>query len=118
MVVNRDGWEVMPETKRNEEGVLKYAIEDLPDQRKNSNVNYLAEHHKNFVAAMEANDVSLLKCGIETGAVAAINAHMGNVAFKTGKKVYWDAEKGEFKNDRESNALIKAQYHNGWKLPS
>lgn len=66
---------------------------------------------------MQANDASLLKCGIETGAVAAINAHMGNVAFKTGRKVYWDTAKGEFKNDAEANALMKAHYQNGWKLP-
>jgi predicted dehydrogenase len=118
MVVNREGWEVIPETKRNAEGVLVYEIEDLPDQRRSSSANYLADHAKNFVAAMQANDASLLKCGIETGAVAAINAHMGNVAFKTGRKVYWDAAKGEFKNDAEANALIKSNYQNGWKLPA
>ena len=118
LVVSREGWEVIPETKRNEEGVLLYEIEDLPDQRRNNNANYVADHAKNFVAAMQANDASLLTCGLETGAVAAINAHMGNVAFKTGRKVYWDATKGEFKNDPEANALIKAHYQNGWKLPA
>ncbi|MBK8424668.1 MAG: Gfo/Idh/MocA family oxidoreductase [Lewinellaceae bacterium] len=117
MVVNREGWEIIPETQRNAEGVLMYEIEDLPDQRRGNNANYLADHHKNFVAAMKANDASLLKCGIETGAIAAINAHMGNVAFKTGRKVYWDADSGMFKNDPEANALIKAQYQNGWVLP-
>jgi predicted dehydrogenase len=117
MVVNRDGWEVIPETKRNEEGIVVNKIEDLPDQRKPNNADYLADHHKNFVAAMEANDPSILKCGIETGAVAAINAHMGNVAFKTGRKVYWDAATGMFKNDAEANNLIKSHYQNGWKLP-
>jgi predicted dehydrogenase len=117
MVVNRGGWEVIPETERNEEGVLVYKTEDLPDQRRPNEANYLAEHAKNFVAAMQANDNSILKCDIETGAVAAINAHMGNVAFKTGRKVYWVAEKGEFKNDAEANALTKAHYQNGWKLP-
>ncbi len=118
MIVNRDGWELIPETERDEQGVLKYEIEDLPDQRRGNNANYIADHAKNFVAAMQANDASILKCGIETGAVAAINAHMGNVAFKTGRKVYWDAAKGEFKNDKEANALIKAHYQNGWKLPA
>ncbi|NUO02986.1 MAG: gfo/Idh/MocA family oxidoreductase, partial [Saprospiraceae bacterium] len=117
MVVNREGWEIIPETKRNDQGILLYEIEDLPDQRRSSNANYLAEHGKNFVAAIKANDASILKCGIETGAVAAINAHMGNVAFKTGRKVYWDATKNEFKNDAEANALTKAHYQNGWKLP-
>ncbi|MDX1939591.1 MAG: Gfo/Idh/MocA family oxidoreductase [Saprospiraceae bacterium] len=118
MVVNRGGWQVIPETKRDQEGVLQNKIEDLPDQGRSGNSDYLAEHVKNFVQAMQKNDASILKCGIETGAVAAINAHMGNVAFKTGRKVYWDAAKGEFKNDKEANMLIKANYQNGWKLPN
>jgi hypothetical protein len=66
---------------------------------------------------MQSNDASILKCGIETGAIAAINAHMGNVAFKTGRKVYWDAATGGFKNDAEANNLIRAHYNNGWDLP-
>lgn len=118
MVVNRDGWELIPETKKGENGMTLYEIEDFPDQRKNSKADYLADHAKNFVAAMKANDKKLLNCGIETGAIAAINAHMGNVAFKTGRKVYWDAATSTFKNDAEANELIKAHYHNGWKLPA
>jgi predicted dehydrogenase len=117
LVVNREGWQIVPETQRNKDGLRVNKIEALPEQRRANNANYVADHAKNFVAAMQANDPALLKCGIETGAIAAINAHMGNVAYKTGRKVYWDAEKGEFKNDKEANALIKANYHNGWKLP-
>lgn len=117
LVVNRDGWDVIPEARRNDKGIVANKIEDLPEQRRDVNLVYLAEHHKNFVAAMKANDASMLNCGIETGAIAAINAHMGNVAFKTGRKVYWDAAKGEFKNDAQANELIKAHYQNGWKLP-
>ncbi|TAE43992.1 MAG: gfo/Idh/MocA family oxidoreductase, partial [Bacteroidetes bacterium] len=118
MVVNREGWEVIPETQRDDKGVLIYKVEDLPDQRRGGNANYLADHHKNFVAALKSNDASILKCGIETGAVAAINAHMGNIAFKTGRKVYWDAASGMFKNDAEANALSRSNYQNGWKLPT
>ncbi|MBC7885069.1 MAG: Gfo/Idh/MocA family oxidoreductase [Saprospiraceae bacterium] len=117
MVVNREGWDVIPETTRNKDGINRYDIEDIPDQRKDNNINYLGEHTKNFVAAIKANDHSLLKCGIETGAVAAINAHMGNVAYKTGRKVYWDAATRSFKNDDQANDLMKSTYHNGWMLP-
>lgn len=117
LVVNRGGWEVIPETQRNDEGVLVNKIEDLPDQDRPGSANYLLDHATNFVEAMKKNDASVLRCGIETGAVAAINAHMGNIAFKTGRKVYWDAAKGMFKNDKEANDLMKANYHNGWKLP-
>jgi hypothetical protein len=43
---------------------------------------------------------------------------MGNVAFKVGRKVYWDAAAGSFKGDAEANALLVPRYHNGWKLPA
>jgi hypothetical protein len=108
----------MPETQRNKDGLRVNKIEALPEQRRANNANYVADHAKNFVAAMQANDPALLNCGIETGAVAAINAHMGNVAYKTGRKVYWDAAAGLFKDDPEANRLTQAQYQNGWKLPS
>lgn len=117
LVVNRDGWDVIPESTRNSKGIMMFDIEEIPEQKKSGNADYLADHGKNFVAAMKSNDHSILKCGIETGAVAAINAHMGNIAFKTGRKVYWDTEKGEFKNDLQANLLIKSNYHNNWKLP-
>jgi hypothetical protein len=57
-----------------------------------------------------------LNCAIQTGSIAAINAQMGNIAYKTGKKVYWDTTKNQF-TDKEANRLMKADYHNGWELP-
>ena len=114
LVLNRQGWMLYPETET-KNGLKVYKIEDLPDQGRNG--DYLNEHTRNFVQAIKDNNASILKCGIETGSVAAINAHMGNIAYKTGRKVYWDAVAGNFKNDAEANALIKAQYHNQWKLP-
>lgn len=114
LVLNRDGWALNPETET-KNGIKVYKVDNIPLQVRNG--DYLNEHTKNFVQAIKENKPSLLKCGIETGSVAAINAHMGNVAFKTGRKVYWDAAAGNFKNDPEANALTRASYHNGWKLP-
>lgn len=114
LVLNRQGWEVIPEEKTIDE-MRQYKMEAIPYQgRKQS---YLDLHTQNFVNAMKKNDRSLLNCEIESGSVAAINAHMGNVAYKTGQKVYWDQGKGSFKNNMEANKLITAKYHNGWKLP-
>ncbi|MBD2755110.1 Gfo/Idh/MocA family protein [Spirosoma validum] len=114
LVLNRDGWELLPETEA-KNGIKVYKVEDIPKQVRNG--DYLGEHTKNFVQAIKANDASMLKCGIETGSIAAINAHMGNIAYKTGRKVYWDAAAKGFKNDPQANAMIAAHYHNGWKLP-
>lgn len=114
LVVHRGGWEIIPETEQ-KDGMTIYKMDDVPDQRPQGNA--LDLHTKNFVAAIKTNDPSILKCGIETGSVAAINAQMGNISYKTGRKIYWDAAAGQFKNDAEANALMKASYNNGWKLP-
>ena len=114
LVLNRDGWALHPEMET-KNGIKVYKVEDIPDQVRNG--EYLNEHTKNFVQAIKDNNPAILKCGIETGSIAAINAHMGNIAYKTGRKVYWDATAGNFKNDQQANTIMKANYHNGWKLP-
>ena len=80
-------------------------------------ISYLDLHTANFLEAITKNDASILNTPIDSGSIAAINAQMGNIAYKTGQKVYWDSESGSFKDNEKANSLIKAHYHNGWKLP-
>ena len=115
-VVDRGGFELLPETAE-VDGQRRYRMEARPPFRPRD-VEALDRHTANFVEAIRRNDASILKCGIETGSVAAVNAHMGNVAFKVGRKVYWDPASGSFKGDAEANALIAPAYHNGWKRPT
>lgn len=117
LVVNRAGWEIIPEKEYNNDlGISIYKMEDIPDQPRRG--DYLDAHTRNFVTAIKENDPSSLKTPIGSGSVAAINAHMGNIAFKTGRKIYWDAANKQFKDDKEANQIMKASYHNGWKLPN
>jgi predicted dehydrogenase len=116
LVVNRGGWELLPETAE-VDGQRRYRMEARPPYRPRD-VEALDLHTGNFVEAIRKNDASILRCGLESGSLAAINAHMGNVAFKVGRKVYWDGAAGSFKGDAEANALIVPSYHNGWKLPA
>jgi hypothetical protein len=41
---------------------------------------------------------------------------MGNVAFRTGKKIYWDAASKKF-TDSDANKYLAAEYHNGYSMP-
>ncbi|MCC5939457.1 MAG: Gfo/Idh/MocA family oxidoreductase [Lunatimonas sp.] len=113
LVVNRGGWKVIAETE-NVDGQRKEKIEAMELVRPSGNAQQI--HCKNFVDAIKSNDASKLNCGIKTGSVAAINAHMGNVAYKLGRKIYWDAQKGAF-TESDANLLTQANYQNGWKLP-
>ncbi len=114
LVLNRGGWEIIPETYT-EDGFKKYKMESLPYQGRQD--DYLDLHTRNFIDAVRKNDPSVLKCGVDTGSVAAINAQMGNISLKTGRKVYWDAAANEFKKDKQANELMTASYQNGYKLP-
>jgi len=114
LVLNRGGFEVIVEDER-VDGKNQPLMEEIAAQKTAG--NYLNYHTQNFIEAITKNDPSLAKCGPETGSVAAINAHMGNIAFKTGRKVYWNEAQANFGNDQAANDLIGAQYHNGWSLP-
>ena len=115
LVVNRAGWEVIPETDT-EGMVRKYRLDAIPYQPNTAEI--LDLHTQNFVEAIRTNDRSILKCGIDTGSVAAINASMGNIAFRTGRKVFWDAAANQFRDNREANELTRAQYRSGYELPT
>lgn len=41
---------------------------------------------------------------------------MGNVAIKTQQKLFWDAEKLQFKDNAEANRLLQPPYREGWTL--
>lgn len=118
LVVNRQGYELLVEYERegwSNRGPQK--METIESFEKPGELNYLQLHAQNFVEAMKNNDPSILNTAIDSGAIAAINAQMGNIAFKTGRKLYWEKEKGMFKDDNEANKYLKAQYHNGWEFP-
>ncbi len=105
LVVDRGGWEVIPE---------KDKMEAVP--RKPKVDNGLDLHTKNFVEVVKSRNFADLHTPIQAGANVAINAQMGNIAFKTGQKIHWDAATGRFK-ESEANQYLAATYHNGYQLP-
>lgn len=118
LVVNRGGYEVIVE--REAQGYAstgKPKMETIEAYVKPPELNYLDLHTQNFIDAVKKNSQDALNTPIRSGSVAAINAHMGNIAFKTGTKIHWDNKASEFTDNMQANKLIVPEYHNGWKLP-
>lgn len=105
LVVNRSGWEVIAENGR---------MESVPLALK-SDVG-LDLHAQNFVDVIKSGRKEDLACPIQAGATVAVNAHMGNTAYRTREKITWDANKGLF-DKKSANSLIKPTYHNGFNYP-
>jgi hypothetical protein len=118
LVVDRGGYEVIVERKA--EGYSQWGnskMDTIEAFVKPEEVNYLDMHTHNFVEAVKKNDQSFLNTPIQSGSVAAINAQMGNIAYKTASKVFWDAKNENFGTNAEANKLIKPTYNNGWEMP-
>ena len=115
LVVDRSGWEVLPEKDRSDRSNVRYRTEALPRRGASPSARGLDQHTENFVECAKSGEQP--RCNAEIGAIAAINAHLGNIAFKTGERVYWDESKGRFKGSAAANELLEADYQNGWTLP-
>ncbi|MFT4093001.1 MAG: Gfo/Idh/MocA family oxidoreductase [Niabella sp.] len=105
LLLNRGGWEVKPE-KNKMEAVAWTKVAD----------NGLEKHAANFIDVVKSRKKEALNCPFEAGAKVAIVSHFGNIAVRTGEKIYWDETKNKFNIDKASQ-LVKPVYHNGWKLP-
>jgi predicted dehydrogenase len=105
LVLDRGGWELIPEGKR---------MEPVAAVKKSD--DGLANHTRNFIEVVKSRDFSKLNAPIEAGATVATVCQMGNIAYKTGKKLGWDKAKQQF-NDAEANRLITPAYHNSYSIP-
>jgi hypothetical protein len=70
---------------------------------------------KNFIECMKSREKPA--CDIETGAHIARIAHLGNISYRLGRKVFWDHDKQQFIGDKKANDLVSAHYRKPWELP-
>ena len=108
LVLNRGGWEVIEEKQSKTKA-------KSPFQKPTD--NGLEKHWENFVSVVKSRKVEDLHCSIQAGAHVATVAQMGNISFRTGKKLTWDKERGRFTDEEVNAAYLLKQYHNGYSLP-
>lgn len=104
LVLNRKGWEVIPEKDKMEAVPFQPSIDRGLDM-----------HMINFVESIKKKDRFLLNAPVQSSAHIAIFSQMGNIAYRVGKKIRWDDKKQRF-DDAAANKYINAVYHNGYKL--
>lgn len=109
LVVDRGGWEVIPEKVDGKDKMEAVARQQRSDDG-------LTLHAKNFIEVMQSRKMEDLHCPIQLAAHVATICQMGNVAFRSGKKIYWDAAAKKF-TDSDANKYLAAEYHNGYKMP-
>jgi len=107
LVVDRGGWEVIPEKVNG-----KLRMDSVP--LKKGTGKGLSNHVKNHLECIKTRNPNT-NASIEIGAHIAKFSALGNIAYRTGKKLVWDGTK--FTNDTDANSYLVPQYRAPWNLP-
>jgi len=74
-------------------------------------------HFQNFIEAVRSHDASKLNGPIETGHLSSGLAHLGNIAYRTGKVLTFNPEAEKFVNDPEADKMLTRNYRAGFEVP-
>ena len=71
-------------------------------------------HHEEWIAACKGGAAA--SCNFNYGGPLAETVLLGNVAYRSGRKLEWDTVACKVTNTREADPFIRRPYRKGWKL--
>lgn len=105
IIVNSDGWELQIEKRK----------ASLEPMKKPGSPDPRPAHVRNFLDCVKSRKQPVLN--LELGHHVSTVAHLGNIAFRTGHKITWDAAEEKIVSDPGADELVGVKYRNPWKLP-
>ena len=110
LFADRIGYEIYPESQR-------AGSTESPLERKHMNTADATQlHAANFIECVRSRNKPAAE--VEIGHRSTTVAHLGNIAFKTAKKLHWNAETEEFVDDGEASKLLYREPRKPWNLIS
>jgi predicted dehydrogenase len=120
LILDRGGFEVIPDTVVMPYG-LKLALGARPlrkialQPQKAKGDDGQDPHVRNFLDCLKSR--ALPTCDIEIAHRSTNMCHLGNIAYRLGRKLEWDAENERFKNDPQADLLLAREPRKGYELP-
>jgi predicted dehydrogenase len=118
LIADRLGFEIYPEPKNvSGPGAAGRGerVEGFRMERKElSAEDATGLHVKNFIECVRSRSKPV--ADIETGHRSSIVSHLGNIAYRTGRKLRWDAAKEEIVGDPDASKLLSRQARKPWDL--
>ena len=104
MMVDRDGYRVF---YKNEAGPsFEEKWNDSP------------AHYQNFIDCVKSRKQEKLIADIEEGHYSAMLCHLGNIAYRTGRRLEFDPKSETFVGDEQANQMLSREYRKGYELPT
>ena len=76
-----------------------------------------ARHYQNFIDCVKSRRASDLIADIQEGHYSALLCHLGNIAYRTGRRLEFDPQTETFPSDDQANQLLGREYRKGYELP-
>ncbi|UCF37922.1 MAG: Gfo/Idh/MocA family oxidoreductase [Acidobacteriota bacterium] len=110
MFLDRSGFEVIPQTRREEERriPLMYAMQQSQSNHSNH------DHTRDFLDCMKSRKEPI--SDIEIGHRSTTTCLLANISYLTGRRLVWDREKEQIVGDEEANKMLARRYRNPWSL--
>lgn len=74
-------------------------------------------HIRNFLDALRSRDQRSLNQDIASGHISTAMCHAGNISWRTGKRLRWDARTDSF-DDQQANSYLGREHRAGFELPA
>ncbi len=76
------------------------------------------DHFANFVKAVKGRDPKVLNAEIEQGHLSSAYCHLGNIAYRLGRKLHINPSTESFVNDSEADAILTREYRAPFVVPA
>jgi predicted dehydrogenase len=125
LFVDRGGFRIIPQPMRHEEPNqpppypttdsrqtgFYYTTEIMPEQSDSSQAH--EPHVRNFVDCVKSRKRP--NADVELAHATNTTCRLGNIAYRVGRTVHWDAAKEQVIDDAEANKLVLGSYREPWK---
>ncbi|MDB6023242.1 MAG: Oxidoreductase domain protein [Pedosphaera sp.] len=106
IILNDEGYQIIPEKKGS--GALDPA-------KKPGSGNPHPAHVRNFLDCVKSRQQPVLN--LEIGHHVSTVAHLGNISYRTGRKLVWDGASQKIVGDHAADKLVGVKYRQPWHLP-
>ena len=105
VILNDTGWQIITEKRR----------ANLDSQRFPGSGDPRPAHVRNFLECVRTRQQPVL-CPDKGHHVSTV-AHLGNIAYRTGRKLSYDAQNERIVDDHAADRMLGVKYRKPWKLP-
>jgi predicted dehydrogenase len=103
MMIDRDGYRVFFKSEQGPE--FHQTWQDTPN------------HYQNFIDCIKNRKAENLLADIEEGHYSSLLCHLGNISYRTGRRLVFDPKTETFPSDPEANKFLSREYRKGYELP-